>query len=69
MSLFIYQGSGGFCVYSTRKGGAAGHDAEHLPPQETNHGRQNEELCEFSEKGSLKLSLSFTLEQIKILNL
>lgn len=69
MSLFTCQGSRGFCVHSTRKGGPAGHDAERLPPQETNHGRQNEEPCEFSEKGSLKLSLSFTFEPIKILNL
>lgn len=53
MSLFTCQGTRGFCVYSTRKGGAAGHDAERLPPQETNDGWQNEEPCEFSEKDTL----------------
>lgn len=56
MSLFTYQGSGGIRVYSARKGGTAGRDAECLPPQETNHGRQNEESREYSDKGSLKLS-------------
>lgn len=46
MFLFTCQGSRGLCVYSTGKGGAAGHDAECLPPEETNHGWQNEEPCE-----------------------
>lgn len=46
MPLFTCQGSGSFRVYSTRKGGAAGHDAERLPPQETSHGWQNEKPCE-----------------------
>lgn len=35
---FPCQSSGGFGVYSIRKGGTARHDAECLPPQETNHG-------------------------------
>lgn len=69
MSLFTCQGSGSFRVYSTRKGGAAGHYAERLPPQETSHGCQNEEPRECSKKGSLKISSSFTFEQIKIFNL
>lgn len=61
MSLFTCQGAGGFCVYSTRKGGAAGHDAERLPPQETNHGRQSEEPCEFWEKDSLNECKALTV--------
>ena len=65
MSLFTCQGSGSFRVYSTRKGGAAGHDAERLPPQETSHGWQNEKPCEYSKKGSLEISSAFTFEQVR----
>lgn len=64
VSLFTCQGSRSFRVYSTRKGGAAGHDAECLPPQETGHGWQSKEPRECSKKGSPKLSSSFTSEQI-----
>lgn len=52
MPLFTSQGSRGFCVYSTRKGGTAGHDADRLSPPETDRGQQNEQPCECAVGGA-----------------